>query len=186
MLLLFNVDVPSMEIGNYSMHTFLHLGNWELSSYVHVLICHLRPFCPLHEHSSIFFSMPLPTPPTPSNSLDTNDLSSQTSRTAFTQPSFSQLFVICAHLPQTTFPPAVTNPNSETLTSMIVPFVSTPSWVYRGFCGFFLTLMIGSWTVTPSSGCVTLHFSGRVLVLLNRYGDGLEVGNVLYLRPMGR
>jgi hypothetical protein len=48
-----------------------------------------------------------------------------------------------------------------------------------------LTLMIGSWTVTPSSGCVTLHFSGRVLVLLNRYGDGLGVGNVLYLRPMG-
>lgn len=63
---------------------------------------------------------------------------------ALTQPSFSQLFVICAHRPQTTFPPAVTNPNSLTLTSIIVPFVRTPNCVYMGFCGFFLTEIIGS------------------------------------------
>lgn len=63
---------------------------------------------------------------------------------AFTHPSFSQLFVICAHRPQTTLPPAVTKPSSLTLTSIIVPFVRTPNCVYIGFCGFFLTLIIGS------------------------------------------
>ena len=52
--------------------------------------------------------------------------------TAFMQPSFSGLFVICAYLPNTTFPPAVTIPSSETLTSTMVPLVSTPSWVYIG------------------------------------------------------
>ena len=77
---------------------------------------------------------------------------SQTSSTAFTHPSFSQLFVICAHRPHTTLPPAVTIPNSLTLTSTIVPFVKTPSCVYIGLCGFYLTLIIGSCTVTPSSG----------------------------------
>lgn len=80
---------------------------------------------------------------------------------AFTQPSFSQLFVICAHRPHTTLPPAVTSPNSLTLTSIIVPFVKTPSCVYNGFCGFFFTEMIGNWTVTPSSGCVTFAFLYR-------------------------
>jgi hypothetical protein len=73
----------------------------------------------------------------------------------------SQLFVICAHLPHATFPPAVTNPTSLTLTSMIVPFVRNPNCVYIGFCGFFLTLMIGSCTVTPNSGCVTFAFLCR-------------------------
>ena len=41
------------------------------------------------------------------------------------------------------------------LTSIMVPLVSTPNWVYIGFWGFFLTLIIGNCTVTPSSGCVT-------------------------------
>lgn len=77
---------------------------------------------------------------------------------ALTQPSFSGLFVIWAHLPQTTLPLAVTMPNSLTLTSMMVPLVKTPSWVYMGDCGFFLTLRSGSWTVTASSGWVTLAF----------------------------
>lgn len=43
------------------------------------------------------------------------------------QPSSSGLLVIWANFPQTTFPPAVTRPSSETLTSMIVPLVMTPS-----------------------------------------------------------
>ena len=60
--------------------------------------------------------------------------------------------VIWAHLPQTTLPLVVTRPSSETLTSTMVPLVRTPSWVYRGFWGFFLTERMGSWTVTPSSG----------------------------------
>ena len=85
---------------------------------------------------------------------------------ALTHPSFSGLFVTCAHRPHTTFPPAVTIPNSLTFTSTIVPLVSTPNCVYMGFCGFFFTLRIGSCTVTASSGCVTLAF--------------------LYRRPMGR
>lgn len=90
---------------------------------------------------------------------------------ALIHPSFSQLFVIWAHRPQTTFPPAVTKPSSLTFTSIIVPLVNTPGYcqkktfvsicrsvclpscVYIGFCGFFFTLIIGSWTVTPSSGC---------------------------------
>ena len=57
-------------------------------------------------------------------------------------------------------------PISDTLTSIIVPFVRTPSWVNRGLFGFFLTEIIGSWTVTLSSGCVTWAF--------------------LYLKPIGR
>ena len=77
----------------------------------------------------------------------------QTNKTPLTHPSFSGLFVICAQRPHTTFPPAVTIPNSLTLTSIIVPFVNTPSCVYIGFCGFFFTLIMGSWTVTRSSGC---------------------------------
>merc|ERR1711977_497908 len=44
---------------------------------------------------------------------------------------------------------------------MTVPFVITPSWVYIGDCGFFLTPMIGSWKVALSSGCVTLAFFTR-------------------------
>ncbi|KAJ8613464.1 hypothetical protein MRB53_036949 [Persea americana] len=85
---------------------------------------------------------------------------------AFRHPSFSGLFVTCAQRPQTTLPPAVTKPSSLTFTSMIVPLVRTPSCVYNGLCGFFLTPSIGSWTVTPSSGCVTFAF--------------------LYLNPIGR
>lgn len=52
--------------------------------------------------------------------------------------------VIWAHLPQTTLPLVVTRPSSETLTSTMVPLVRTPSWVYRGFWGFFLTERMGS------------------------------------------
>lgn len=50
-----------------------------------------------------------------------------TNKTAFTTPSLSGSFVIWAYFPQTTFPPAVTSPSSETFTSMIVPLVRTPS-----------------------------------------------------------
>ena len=83
----------------------------------------------------------------------------QTSSTAFTTPSFSGLLVTCnagtvvyshirsvkfcsrgryskggrrltwAYLPHTTLPPGVTKPSSLTLTSMMVPLVSTPSCV---------------------------------------------------------
>lgn len=60
--------------------------------------------------------------------------------------------VTWAHLPQTTFPLVVTSPSSETLTSIMVPLVRTPSWVYSGFWGFFLTERMGSCTVTPNSG----------------------------------
>ena len=63
------------------------------------------------------------------------------------QPSFSGLFVTWAYLPNTTLPPAVTMPSSETLTSMTVPLVITPSWVYIGLCGFFLTPRICNWKV---------------------------------------
>ena len=72
-------------------------------------------------------------------------------RTALMHPSFSGLLVIWAYFPKTTLPPAVTMPNSETLTSMTVPFVSTPSWVYIGDCGFFLTPRICSWNVALRS-----------------------------------
>lgn len=67
------------------------------------------------------------------------------------QPSFSGLFVICAYFPNTTLPPAVTIPSSETLTSMTVPLVRTPSWVYIGDCGFFLTPRICNWNVAFKS-----------------------------------
>jgi hypothetical protein len=102
-------------------------------------------------------------------------------------PSSSGLLVICAYFPQTTFPPAVTSPSSETLTSMIVPLVMTPSCyearrkrrdcvrkasaangrthgrltVYMGDWGFFLTERIGSWKVALRSGWVTLAFLYR-------------------------
>jgi hypothetical protein len=66
-------------------------------------------------------------------------------------PSFSGLFVIWAYFPNTTFPPVVTMPSSETLTSMTVPFVMTPSWVYIGDWGFFFTPSICSWNVAFKS-----------------------------------
>ena len=72
-------------------------------------------------------------------------------RTALIQPSFSGLFVICAYFPNTTLPPVVTSPSSETLTSMTVPFVITPSCVYIGDCGFFFTPKICSWKVALRS-----------------------------------
>lgn len=75
-----------------------------------------------------------------------------TSKIALMHPSFSGLFVTCAYLPipqsslpsipHTTFPDSVTNPNSLTFTSMIVPFVITPSSVYNLLCGFFFTPII--------------------------------------------
>ncbi len=40
----------------------------------------------------------------------------------------------------------------------IVPLVRTPSCVYKGLLGFFLTPKIGSWTVTLRVGWVTLAF----------------------------
>mmetsp|Transcript_43163 Transcript_43163/g.102425 ORF Transcript_43163/g.102425 Transcript_43163/m.102425 type:complete len:259 (-) Transcript_43163:238-1014(-) len=84
-----------------------------------------------------------------------------TSSTALMQPSFSGLFVTCAYFPQTTFPPGVTSPSSLTLTSMIVPLVTTPSEVYALPLGFFFTPMMSSWKVHFSSGWVTLAFFMR-------------------------
>lgn len=52
-----------------------------------------------------------------------------TSSTALMQPSFSGLLVTWAYLPHTTLPPGVTRPSSDTLTSMTVPLVTTPSCV---------------------------------------------------------
>ena len=72
-------------------------------------------------------------------------------RTALIQPSFSGLLVICAYFPNTILPPAVTSPSSDTLTSMTVPFVMTPSCVYIGDCGFFFTPKICSWKVALRS-----------------------------------
>ena len=48
------------------------------------------------------------------------------------QPSFSGLLVTWAYLPQTTLPEGVTRPRSEQFTSIMVPFVITPSDVYSG------------------------------------------------------
>ena len=70
-------------------------------------------------------------------------------------PSFSGLFVTCAYLPQTTLPVYVTRPSSDTLTSITVPFVITPSVVYIALYGFFLTPSISRQKVVLSSGCVT-------------------------------
>lgn len=66
-----------------------------------------------------------------------------------------------AYFAQTTLPLVVTRPSSLTLTSTTVPLVMTPSWVYMGDCGFFLTPMMGSWNVACNSGCVTLAFFMR-------------------------
>jgi len=54
-----------------------------------------------------------------------------TRRRAFTHPSSSGLLVIWAYFAHTTFPVCVTKPRSATFTSMIVPFVRTPSVEYR-------------------------------------------------------
>lgn len=53
----------------------------------------------------------------------------QISKIALMQPSFSGWLVTCAYFAHTTFPPCVTIPSSLTLTSIIVPFVITPSEV---------------------------------------------------------
>lgn len=51
----------------------------------------------------------------------------------------------------------------------MVPLLRTPSWVYIGLEGFFFTPIIGSCTVTFSSGCVTLAFLYRNPIgLMNR------------------
>lgn len=80
-------------------------------------------------------------------------------------PSFSGLLVTCAYLLQITLPPCVTSPNSLTFTSKMVPFVITPSPVYKEDCGFCLTPRISRKNVVFSSGCVTCAF-------LNRKPDG--------------
>ena len=85
----------------------------------------------------------------------------QTSKIALIHPSFSGLFVTWAYFPQTTLPPWVTRPSSDTLTSMIVPFVMTPRDVYIGEDGFFLTPTIGRQNVAFSSGWVTCAFLNR-------------------------
>mmetsp|Transcript_22621 Transcript_22621/g.30992 ORF Transcript_22621/g.30992 Transcript_22621/m.30992 type:complete len:128 (+) Transcript_22621:710-1093(+) len=81
-----------------------------------------------------------------------------TSKTPLIQPSNSGLLVICAYFPHTTLPDWVTNPNSLTFTSMIVPFVMTPSDVNNDDDGFFLTPRISKQKVVFSSGCVICAF----------------------------
>lgn len=44
---------------------------------------------------------------------------------------------------------------------MTVPFVITPSEVYNGELGFFLTPMMGKQKVAFNSGCVTWAFLKR-------------------------
>mmetsp|Transcript_25737 Transcript_25737/g.76163 ORF Transcript_25737/g.76163 Transcript_25737/m.76163 type:complete len:321 (-) Transcript_25737:215-1177(-) len=78
-----------------------------------------------------------------------------TSSTPLMQPSFSGLLVTCAYLPHTTLPPGVTSPSSDTLTSMMVPLVMTPSVEYIVPLGFFFTPMMSRQKVAFSSGCVT-------------------------------
>ena len=78
-----------------------------------------------------------------------------TSSTALMHPSFSGLLVTWAYFPHTTFPPGVTRPSSETLTSITVPLVITPIWVIVWPLGFFFTPMISRQKVVLSSGCVT-------------------------------
>jgi hypothetical protein len=69
--------------------------------------------------------------------------------------------VTCAYFPQTILPDCVTKPSSLTLTSMIVPFVNTPRFVYNADDGFFFTPMISKQKVVLSSGCVTCAFLTR-------------------------
>lgn len=83
---------------------------------------------------------------------------SQTSNTELMQPSFSGLLSTYAYLDQMTLPVCVTNPNSDTFTSIIVPFVITPRFVYKLLYGFFFTPKISSGTVVFNSGCVTFAF----------------------------
>mmetsp|Transcript_100970 Transcript_100970/g.308766 ORF Transcript_100970/g.308766 Transcript_100970/m.308766 type:complete len:250 (-) Transcript_100970:173-922(-) len=76
-------------------------------------------------------------------------------------PSISGLLVTWAYLAQITLPVWVTRPSSDTLTSMIVPFVMTPNEVYKADCGFFFTLTMSKQKVILSSGCVTCAFFCR-------------------------
>jgi len=100
-----------------------------------------------------------------------------TNITALIHPSNSGLLVTCAYLPQTTLPDGVTNPRSATFTSMIVPFVITPSVEYIADWGFFLTPMISRWNVVCNSGWVTCAFlNRRAAGRMNRsYLGGLRV-----------
>jgi len=52
------------------------------------------------------------------------------------------MVVIYAYLLNTTFPLLVTRPKSDTFTSTIVPFVSTPKLVNNALYGFLFTLTI--------------------------------------------
>jgi hypothetical protein len=58
-------------------------------------------------------------------------------------------------------PPVVTMPSSETLTSITVPLVMTPSWVYIGDCGFFFTPSICSWKVAFKSAAARCKLEAR-------------------------
>lgn len=60
-----------------------------------------------------------------------NNKKAQTRSKALIHPSFSGLLVTYAYLLQITFPDYVTNPNSLTFTSNIVPLVITPNVVYK-------------------------------------------------------
>ncbi len=61
-------------------------------------------------------------------------------------------------VPQTTFPPGVTKPNSLTFTSIMDPFVITPKLVNKGECGFFFTPIISKQKVVFNLGWVTCAF----------------------------
>ena len=54
-----------------------------------------------------------------------------TSSEALIQPSNSGLFITYAYLLQITLPVYVTIPSSLTFTSIMVPFVITPKFVYN-------------------------------------------------------
>lgn len=61
---------------------------------------------------------------------------------------------------------------------MTVPFVITPSEVYIGEDGFFLTPMIGRQNVALSSGCVTCAFlkrnACRIDDTIKTWNDGVK------------
>ena len=87
--------------------------------------------------------------------LKVHSITFYTNSTALTHPSSSGLFVTCAIFPHATRPLVVTSPKSLTFTSIMVPFVNTPKFVYRLELGFFLTPKISNWNVVFNSGCVT-------------------------------
>ena len=82
-------------------------------------------------------------------------ISYYTSKIALIHPSSSGLLVTCAYFPQTVAPLVVNMPSAATFTSIIVPFVITPSDVYMLEDGFFFTPTMSKQKVVFSSGWLT-------------------------------